>query len=488
MSRTADLIQLHALMRRKHQLQAKNSLLSFTTYTKADYSVNWHHKLVCDALDKFERGEIKKLAIALPPQTGKSELSSRRFPAYALGKNPDRKIALCSYGAEHAQAFNRDVQRIIDNELYTDIFKGTFLNASNAATDASGGYKRTANIFETVGRNGFLKTVGIGGALTGTPVDIGIIDDAFKDRKEAESKTIRKNVWDWYTDVFESRLHNDSQQLALFTRWHMDDLIGRILDRDGKASEGGEWHYISLPALREDMSDPDDPREIGEALWEVRHSRERMKKIKATKAVTFASLYQQRPAPAEGNKIKRSWFEYCLLHEVPQGIIWDLWIDGAYTASTANDPTGLMVAGFHKPTNRLFIRHAKDAYLEMPALLKLIPEYAAQHGLADRSRCFIEPKASGKSLKQMINSLGLGLSAVEIQSTLVREGKEARAQVAAPKIEAGQVVLVKGAWNSSVVDQLCTFPNHPHDEYVDLGGYACDNYFLKKPRRGKRTR
>jgi len=470
-------------------MDARENLLPFTTYTKKDYEVNWHHALVCDVLDRFERGEIKKLAIAQPPQTGKSELSSRRFPAFALGRNPNRKIGLCSYGAEHAQAFNRDTQRIIDSDEYRDIFPNTFLSSKNIDTTSHGAYKRTSNIFEVVGHQGFMKTVGVGGALTGTAVDVGIIDDPFKDRAEADSKTIREKVWNWYTDVFESRLHNDSQQLALFTRWHQDDLIGRILERDGKIEDGGEWFYVSLPALREDMSNDLDPREIGEALWPQRHSRERMEKKRDKSPMTFASLYQQRPAPAEGNKVKRDWWEHCLLHELPPGIIWDLWIDGAYTASTANDPTGLMVAGYHEGLNKVFIRHAKDAFLEMPGLLEMLPEYGRTNGLNSRSRCYIEPKASGKSLKQMINSIPeMELTGVEIKSHLVSEGKESRLQVASPKIQSGQFVLVKGTWNGKVEDQICTYPSHPHDEYVDLSGYIVDHYFKPKKRKGKRTR
>lgn len=151
----------------------------------------------------------------VPPQHGKSELSTRRFPAFALGLNPNLKIAICSYSATIASNFNRDIQRIIDDPIYETIFPSTSLNENSAINPSKNTFLRNSETFEIIGHTGFVKTVGVGGSLTGTPVDIGIIDDPFKDRQEAMSGTIREKVWSWFTDVFETRLHNDSQQLVI---------------------------------------------------------------------------------------------------------------------------------------------------------------------------------------------------------------------------------------------------------------------------------
>ena len=140
--------------------------------------------------------------IFVPPQHGKSELSSRRFPAFALGKNPNLRIALCSYSSDLASTFNRNIQSIIDDNDFQDIFAQTKLNGQNVSTEIRKGALRNSSVFEIVGYSGFLKTVGVGGSLTGTSVDLGIIDDPYKDRKEANSQTIRNGVWDWYVDVF----------------------------------------------------------------------------------------------------------------------------------------------------------------------------------------------------------------------------------------------------------------------------------------------
>ena len=212
-------------------LEARSSMLNFVTYTKPDYLVNWHHAVLCKYLQKFAQGAIKKMMVFMPPQHGKSELTSRRLPAYLLGQNPKLKIIGCSYGADLAKAFNRDVQRIIDNERYHSIFSNTTLSASNVKTSAKGSYLRNADLFEIVEHRGFYKSVGVGGSLTGTPADIGIIDDPIKDKAEAESPTYRAKVWDWYTNVFLTRMHNDSQQLITLTRWHKEDLAGRICER-----------------------------------------------------------------------------------------------------------------------------------------------------------------------------------------------------------------------------------------------------------------
>jgi predicted phage terminase large subunit-like protein len=135
-----------------------------------------------------------------------------------------------------------------------------------------------------------------------------------------------------------------------------------------------------------------------------------------------------------------------------------------------------MVTAYDPYMNRLYIRHAVSDYLEMPECLKFTEEYAINNQLQAQSRIYIEPKASGKSLTQLLNA-DTNLNAVEIESQLVREGKNARLQTAAPKIESGRVFLVEGSWNDEFRHQLTDFPVAEHDEYVDLIGYATDFYF-----------
>lgn len=460
-------------MREKLRRKADKDLLDFTYYTNYRYVANWHHRIIAEELTDFLKSpNADRRMLFVPPQHGKSELASRRLPAFALGLNPDLKIAACSYSADLAKSFNRDVQRIIQTKEYKEIFPNTRLNEKNVATDAKGAFLKNSQEFEVIDRLGSYKAVGTMGPLSGRTVDLAIIDDPIKDRVEANSPTYRQRLWEWYLNVLETRLHNNSKVLMILTRWHEDDLAGRLLEREPE-----KWDVIKLPALREkEVTHPKDKRKLGEALWEARHSKEKLMRMRGLDEKTFISLYQQRPAPEEGNKVKSRWFEYCHAKEVPENLKKDLWIDGAYTKKTENDPTGLMVTAFDKNTSTLYVWNAHDDYLEMPDLLDLVPEHSKLHHLNGKSLVFIEPKASGKSLKQMLKKI-TKLNVVEIDNHLVNEGKEARIQVASPKVRAGRVVLVKGTWNDRFVNQICTFPNATNDEYVDLLGYACHHYF-----------
>ena len=271
--------------------RAKRKFINFVTFTKDDYQTNWHHELLAQYLQKFAAGEIKKLMVFMPPQHGKSELTSRRLPAYLLGKNPKLKIVGCSYSSDLAKSFNRDVQRIIDEKEYRQVFPNTKLNQTNVKT-ISGSYLRNSDMFETVGFRGFYKSVGVGGSLTGTTVDIAIIDDPVKDAIEGNSLTDQARKWEWYTNVLLTRLHNDSQQLITMTRWHKNDLCGQILN---KMPDG--WQVLRLEAIKQNTTHINDPREYGQALWPERHSKEKIMNIARANPRTFNALYQGDPKP-----------------------------------------------------------------------------------------------------------------------------------------------------------------------------------------------
>jgi hypothetical protein len=312
---------------------ARRKFRDFITYTKPDYQFNWHHIKLCDKLEQFAKGIIRKLMVWMPPQHGKSQLCTRHFPAFLLGIRPKTKIAVCSYSATLAQSFNRDIQRIIDDIPYHDVFPDTVLSESNVTTDAHGSYLRNADIFETVGHRGFVKTVGVGGSLTGTPIDVGIIDDPFKDREEAMSIRIRDKVYSWFTDVFRTRLHNDSQELIIMTRWDEDDLCGRILKTES------DWEVVVFQAIKE-RDIPGDPREIGQALWPERHSVERLNAIRDTSPFTFSSLYQQEPKPSTEALVFPEWSEY---EEEP-----DFQPLYGLDFGFSNDPSALLQVKIHK--------------------------------------------------------------------------------------------------------------------------------------------
>lgn len=449
---------------------ARKNLTIFLDYVFPNYERQWFHSLIAHKCQQLIEGSLgtDRLMLFVPPQHGKSMIVSRSLPAWAMGVNPGTKIASCSYSGDLSAQFSRAVQRLMMSEEYMGIFPDTRL-----AEAGDKGYQRQVDFFDIVGHGGFYKAVGVGGSLTGTPVDIGIIDDPVKDALEAGSQTYRDRVWDWYTDVFLTRLHNHSKQILIMTRWHEDDLAGRLLEREPE-----KWAVVTIPAIREDMTLEEDPRKVGEALWEERHSLERLLDVEKRSPRTFAALYQQRPTIAGGNIVKREWFKHVKVADFKR--IYDdepivFFLDTAYTDKTANDPSGIIATT--KIGGDLYVTHAHKVNMKFPDLLRFIPEYARQHGYTRRSSIRIEPKANGLSvIDQMKETTGLNV----VATPSPKESKETRLYAASPTIESGRVILVDGAWNESFEDEICSFPAKPHDEYVDVLSYAID-YHISNP-------
>lgn len=467
--------RLRQLERELKRRKAFLSFPDFLDYTDGNYDRQWFHTLIAEKCQDLLLGKLptNRLMVFVPPQHGKSEIVSRKFPAWALGYNPKIKIVGTSYAVSLAHGFSRAIQRTIDSTEYREVFPATFLNSQSVANDAKRGYLRNIDIFETVGHGGFYKAVGIGGGLTGTPVDLGIIDDPVKDALEAASPTYRERVWSWYTDVFLTRLHNNSKIVFIMTRWHEDDLAGRLLDR-----EPDKWTVVCIPAIREDMEQKEDPRRIGEALWEERHSLERLKEAEQQSPRTFAALYQQHPTVDGGNIIKREWFHHIKVAEfkrIHDGEPIVFFLDTAYTDKTNNDPSGIIATC--KIGGDLYITHAHKVMMKFPDLIRFIPQYAQEHGYNRRSSIRIEPKANGISVIDQLKATS-GLNVVSTPSP--KDSKETRLYAASPTVECGRVILVEGAWNEAFEDEICGFPAKPHDEYVDILGYAID-YHIGNP-------
>ncbi|WP_234735313.1 terminase large subunit [Tellurirhabdus bombi] len=314
---------------------ARRNFRNFVPVVRPGYDMRWFHRVIADELQKVYERKTRKLMIFVPPQHGKSELSTRSFPAWVLGKNPNEKIAIVSYAAGIASKFNRDIKRRMEISAYRNLFPKTRLS------DGRDGYTKNNLEFEIVGADGYGYSVGVEGALTSKTVDMGIIDDPVKDRQDAQSLTIRENTWDFYTDVFETRLHNESVQVLIQTRWHDDDLSGRLLVRDGIYSEYNPtgWRVVSFPALRTEDQNDFDPRPVGVALWPERHSQEKIEKIKKDSPVTFNALYQQDPKPSLDALVYPNWLQCEAFPKYCNRVVYGL--DFGFT----NDPTALVRVG-----------------------------------------------------------------------------------------------------------------------------------------------
>lgn len=265
---------------------ARADLLAFTHYTFAQYEAAPHHRRIARTLEAVERGEIDRLMVTMPPRHGKSEEVTIRFPAWALGRNPKRQIITACYNADLANGFGRAVRNIVSSPCYGNIFKARLARDSQAA-----------NRWNTRDGGAYI-AAGVGTAITGRGADIFIIDDPLKDRAEAESELRRQAVWDWYTSTAYTRLMPGGAVIIVQTRWHEDDLAGRLLSHQERG--GDQWHRLDLPAINGE----------GQALWPERYPLPALLRIKAAIGPRdWSALYQQSPSPDDGEFFRRAWFD-----------------------------------------------------------------------------------------------------------------------------------------------------------------------------------
>lgn len=264
------------------------------------------HRSYYRLLEAFALGKVRRLIVTMPPQHGKSVGASTLLPAYMLGINPDLKIAIASYSSLLASKFNRRVQRILESGEYSEIFPDTTIKQSGKASS----YIRTADEVEIVGHHGSLISVGREGSLTGNRVDCIIMDDLYKDAMEANSPITRENCREWYTSVVRTRMHNDSQEIMVFTRWHEQDLIGTIRECETVIDltewsqldniDPSVWVSLNFEALKCGKATQIDSRSEGEPLWESRHSAKLLASKRRLDPVKFECLYQGNPSTSEG--------------------------------------------------------------------------------------------------------------------------------------------------------------------------------------------
>lgn len=443
---------------------ATQSILGFTLHTKPDFRINWHHAILGRYLDKFVAGDIKRLIVSMPPRHGKSELVSRRLPAYAFGKNPNTSIISCSYGADLASRMNRDVQRIMESPSYAQVFPNSTLNESNVRSVANGSYLRNSDIFEIVGHKGVYRSAGVGGGITGMGGDIIIVDDPIKNKEEAESQVYRDKIWDWYTSTLYTRLEKDAGILITMTRWHEDDLIGRLLDKKRAGDEyADKWAVVEFPAIKETDLNPIDPRQIGEPLWPWKFSKHRLLSIKATSgSKDFSALYQQKPSPAEGNIVKREWWRfYTVAPEMDKkGISADL----TFKKTKKSDYTVLQVWG-RKGADKYLLDQVRDKMgfnAQLTAMRALAAKWDLEGVILSK---WVEDAANANAMQETLQKEIAGIILVPATTS-----KVLRAETISPQIQSGNVYLPDPSiapWVNDYIEEWAAFPNSTHDDQVD---------------------
>lgn len=444
------------------KVMCEEDLLFFTRYIykenhRRNFIVAPHFVLIANKLMDVINGKTKRLIINIPPRYGKTELAVKNFIAYGLAKNPQSKFIHLSYSDDLALDNSSQAKEYVESEAFQK-FWGMSLKK-----DAQGKKKW----FNESG--GGVYATASGGAITGFGAGVSdseefsgaiIIDDPLKP-DDASSEVKRKAVNERYNGTIRSRVNDrDTPIIVIMQRLHEDDLSGFLLS----GGSGEKWEHLCLPALNND----------NEPLYKEKHTFEELEQIRQANRYNFAGQYMQQPAPEEGGEWRKDWFKIVKKSEVPKGIKWDLFIDGAYTKDTKNDPTGFQVGA--KIGNDYYILTSVDKYLEMPELIRFIPNFISSLN-EEIKMIYVEPKASGKSLKQLIQSQ-TSLNITEIKSNFVNSSKIENARATAPYIEGGRVILIEGSWNESYLNQVATFPNAKHDEHIDLTCYGVEKNLM----------
>jgi predicted phage terminase large subunit-like protein len=434
-------------------------ILHFTKWTNPRYQTNWHHRILCEKLDKFVRGEITRLIVLMPPRNGKSELVSRRLPAFAFGLNPHEQIMSASYGQDLASKMNRDVQRIMDSEQYKKIFPNVTLpGPDQIKTDGRTKYIRNAKEFEIVGSRGMYRCAGVGGAITGTGFTLGIIDDPIKNRAEADSATYREKIWDWYTSTFYTRKEENARILVTVTRWHEDDLVGRLLKKSKEDKNADQWDVVEFPAIRDERVCEEDPRSIGEPLWPEKFP---LTELVAMKAVMgsreWSSLQQQTPITEGGNIVKRDWWKY--YDELPR--MPDEWIQSwDLTFKESGNSYVVGQVWMRKGANKYLV----DQFRQRIGFVETISAIQTMtHKWPQAGRKLIEDKANGPAVIDALKNKISGIIPISPEGS-----KESRANAVSAQIESGNVWLPRNAiWVHDYIEEWAAFPNGADNDQVD---------------------
>ena len=441
------------LLRRE---EASERLINYINYTNKHYKVGYFSQTVCEALDKFMEDVIQArrpvLVLQAPAQHGKSEIVSRRFPAFLFGRFPDIRIGAASYSDDLAKSMAQDVRRTLASPEHQRVF--------NVGTE-----KRRYDInrmgeFTAPQGNGSYVGVGVGAGLTGRPVDIGLIDDPVKNAQEALSVTTKESHWNWYQTVFKTRLSERSGQVIIATSWAEDDLAGRIVDlyRNDPRLRVMRFPAINLPdEVGYNFSLPEG------ALVPELHSIEQLREIKAeTSDYWWATMYQQVPRAQGGNVFKEQGIKLYFQKDLP--IKYDKVVASWDCTFKDTDGTDFVVgqiwgrAGAHS--------YLLDQIRDRMSFTKTIESIVALHEKWPIAReILIEDKANGPAVIDTLKRAIPGIIPIEPDGS-----KLARAHAVTSYWEAGNIFLpnpIIAPWSREFLSELTAFPVAAHDDQVD---------------------
>lgn len=444
--------------------RARQDFGAFCTYMDPTYQNAKHTKIIRAALEEVERGDISRLIVTMPPRHGKSRHCSEFFPAWLLGRDPTAEIIIASHTDSLAEAKSREVQNFFSNPRWP--FPSSRID-----------YKiRGVGRWQTT-EGGQLLACGIQGGATGFGADYLVIDDYLKTREQADSAAIRDKCWDFFTETGRTRLSPNGAIVILATRWHEDDLIGRILSGPGAS----RWKVIELRAVCDDDNDPLN-RKQGEALWPERFSLDKLPSLEANEIDIrgWEALYQQRPTAAVGNIFHREWWQYydprvtTLQGLNPMFIS----VDSSFKEGISNDFSVAAVWG--RMNGKAYLLDLWRARVQFPELVESLKAlYTKWH-----VPLVIEDKASGQSAIQVLSRAHIPIIPHKIPSSST---KISRAEPLALYVESGMVYIPMDAeWRNDFIEEHASFPNSAHDDQVDTTSMALPRLLMGLQRRDPR--
>ena len=454
---------------------ASQSFLGFMRAVNPDFKLAPFQLELIETLDALEKQTLGKrcLLVTMPPRHGKSTIATVAFPAYYMLRQAQRKILSVSYGAELAASFGRQVRDLTLEPIIAKAFPHFQLSPTSTAIDD----------WRTID-DGRYYACGVGGGTTGRPANLLLVDDPLKSRPQAESPAERKKIWDFYNGSLVNRKEPELDgtppiEILIQTRWHPDDLAGRIQASEDWAD--GDWHHVDFPALTKTtvqvltpQGPVDEEQEV--ALWPERFPVEMLEKMRRREPRDFAALYQQQPYVTGGNLIKTNWFQFYTTEMAARRfhtII--LAADTAFKTKQQNDPSVIMALGL-TPQGDIFILDVQRQRLDYPSLKrKLLSENARWRGRGLRG-CYIEDKASGQSIIQDLRrEPGLSIIPYKFAGHRDASDKVARVNAILPLIEGGRVYIPEQApWLDDFLDEVQAFPGGKHDDQVDALAIGLD--------------
>ena len=452
--------ELFELLKEKRLRDCRRCFYTYRQTMNPKDKWGWFQAEIAAELQQFYEdlvaGRRPKLVIQAPPQHGKS-VQIIDFISWLAGKNPDIRTIYTSFSERLGIRANLKLQRTYDSVKYQEIFPGTTINKSNSVA-VSGQYLRNREILEYVERTGFFRNTTVRGSITGESLDLGVIDDPIRGRQDANSATVRDAAWDWFTDDFFTRFSEEAGLLAILTRWHVDDPIGRLIDRYPDVK------VLSYPAI---ATHDEQHRKAGEALFPEHKSLEFLLERRAVMdSANWQALYQQSPTIQGGELFHDDWWQFyddTFTH--PEYEYRRIYADTALKTGEANDYSVFQCWGY-KSGHAYLLDQIRGKW-EAPELIRQAKAFWAKHqdptnrGLLQSMK--IEDKASGTGLIQTLKAEGVPVIGIP-RST----DKFTRAQNVLAQIEAGLVHLPRHlAFTKDLLGELAMFPNGVNDDQVD---------------------